>query len=744
MRGCTLGRLLAKHPIASLVLFVLLINAPSLTGLFDNDPDLQYSFLGIYMREGWAAGPQSWIDPSPGYITQPLGFLAASDWLHGIIPWWNPYAGVGMPLAAEMQTSSFFLPFVLLLHFNAGWLYLRAILEALSAIFTYRLLIGLALSRGAAMFGGMLYALSPMFFLCPSAAITQLPFLPLLLLGIEHSFAAAVACRGRGWSLVVVALAYSLYGGFPEVMFMNGLLAGVWTVWRLRGLELRMQVRFLAKLATAGVIALGLAAPLLVPFLEYLANAFVAAHERFFRHAVLAGPLVPLQVFPFLYGWLSSPPPAALAKAYGEYTRLPGWVDVSALLLAAAALWRHGPHRGLRFALCAWIVVMEARVLGVPPVVAAFDVIPPLAAADCIRYGGPAMCFAVYLLAAFAIDDLRTQGGLTARQWGAVMASVAAILILAVVPQWHFARAWFAAQPQDGRLALAAAGCDLVVAALVARALRRAAPTWRLSLVCLVVPLTITIVPQFAGVRTGHIDPAPIAFLRAHLGDERMMSDFPLPTNLPDRYGLATLTYSALPVPRSWALFLHHELFARADRINYNGNAPGQAAALAANIGTYETTGLRYIITLPHQSPLPPPDAGVMLPPDAAALRLVFSDGHADIYELPHPAPYVSVLGGHCALTLASRQTMTADCSAPDRLLRRELFFPGWQVRLNGAPAPLTPVAIFQSVALSAGRSDIVFTYRPPYTRLSCAAALLAMVLWVALGAGHVRGASRR
>ena len=39
-----------------------------------------------------------------------------------------------------------------------------------------------------------------------------------------------------GWSLVVIATAYSILGGFPEVTYFDGLLAMLWAAWRLTSL----------------------------------------------------------------------------------------------------------------------------------------------------------------------------------------------------------------------------------------------------------------------------------------------------------------------------------------------------------------------------------------------------------------------------------------------------------------------------------------------------------------------------
>ena len=120
-------------------------------------------------------------------------------------------------------------------------------------VFTYALLTELRLGRLAAVVGAGLYALNGAFVLVPHA-IAPLPFLPLLLLGVEHARRAAVRGAPLGWSLIVVAVAYSLYAGFPETAYFDGLLAALWSVGALLSLPRAAWLRFVGKLAAGTVI----------------------------------------------------------------------------------------------------------------------------------------------------------------------------------------------------------------------------------------------------------------------------------------------------------------------------------------------------------------------------------------------------------------------------------------------------------------------------------------------------------
>jgi hypothetical protein len=335
-----------QPPLILLVFLPFLANAIALSGYFD--PTLPFIGLDLGLRAGWLSGPMGWLDPSVGYITQPEGYLAASDWLRGVIPWWNPYSGLGMPLAAEMEASAFFLPFTLLLHFHEGWLLLRIVLQMLCGLFGYLLLVQLGLRRSASFLGAALYALSPEFFLSPHAAIAPMPFL-LLLLGIERAARAATAGRPMGWSLVVIAVAYSVYAGFPEVGYLDGLLACVWAVWRLAVLPDSARLRFAAKLCLGLAIGVALTAPQLLPFLEYLPVAYIGAHSGFFNTIYLPATLMPLQILPFLYGpFGSEPPPAFFAAMGGGFVRVPGWIGIPLLTLAISTWRRSNISRAMK------------------------------------------------------------------------------------------------------------------------------------------------------------------------------------------------------------------------------------------------------------------------------------------------------------------------------------------------------------------------------------------------------------
>jgi hypothetical protein len=208
---------------------VLVAHLPYLLDLADPNPLGPLSGLASSAVPGLVGG--STIDPNIGYTSQALGHRAMVDLAHFSLPWWNPYQATGTPLAAELQSAALFPPTLFALLSN-GQLYERMLLEIVAGIATYRLLRRLDLSRAAALAAGIAFGLNGTFAWFGHATVNPVAFMPLLLLGIERAYAAAVERRSGGWGLVAVAAALSVYAGFPEVTYIDTLLAIAWLAWR--------------------------------------------------------------------------------------------------------------------------------------------------------------------------------------------------------------------------------------------------------------------------------------------------------------------------------------------------------------------------------------------------------------------------------------------------------------------------------------------------------------------------------
>jgi len=214
--------------------------------------------------------------------------LARREMAAGRLPLWNPYQDGGVPLLGNSQAAlgSPLLWPALLFGIRPGWnasLLLRVLVAAAGAFLWLR---DRGRSPPAAALGALAFALS-----CPFIAWLEHPqtltaaAVPLLLL-----FGGRLAERPtrRDFAGLVCATYVFLSGGHPETALLAALLAAAYAAFRGRTLSaLRWP-------AAAGLLGGALAAPLLLPFLEYY--AFSAARRGEGRHPFVL-PLAALRRF---------------------------------------------------------------------------------------------------------------------------------------------------------------------------------------------------------------------------------------------------------------------------------------------------------------------------------------------------------------------------------------------------------------------------------------------------------------
>jgi hypothetical protein len=99
------------------------------------------------------------------------------------------------------------------------------------------------------------------------------------------------------------------------------------------------------------------------------------------------------------------------------------------------------------------------------------------------------------------------------------------------------------------------------------------------------------------------------------------------------------------------------------------------------------------------------------------------------------PAP------GTAAVTLWSPNRIEVQAAGPGQLVLSEINYPGWQVRLDGQPAPLaTAQGALRAVQLPVGMHTATFEFRPLSVYVGAALSLLglaalALLIWAQLRA---------
>jgi hypothetical protein len=723
-------------PLAIVGLTVLAVNVPTLLHVVTTNPVQLYADLQSGASHQALPGFPI-IDPNAGYITFSTGHLVATDWLHGHVPWWNPYEGLGSPLAGEMQSAAFFPP-VLLLWNALGFVVFHVVLELVAGSATYFLLRRLDLGRAAATAGGVAFGLCGTLAWFEHAAANPVAFLPLALLGVERAREASLASRRQGWRLLAVALGLSIVAGFPEVAYLDGLLVALWAAVRLLSLPERRRA-MATKLALGAVVGAVLGAPALVAFADYLPHANVGSHSGAFANVSLPIQSLAQTVLPYAFGPIfglhSGGSPSLLTIMWSN---VGGYL--SATLVVCALVGLLGARcRGLRIALGLWVLAAMSKTFGVTTVSHLLNHVPAFHSIAFYRYSEASWELAVVVLAAFGIDDM-------ARRAVRPVVVVGAGAVSLGVIAWAAAQAWPVVTSTRGyphglaftvgSVALAATGVVVVVTGgLLSHAggVRKGRRIGRF-MVAGAVALEAAVLfaaPSLSAPQPAPSDMALVHFLQGHIGLSRFATLGPLQPNFGSFFGLAEINVNDLPVPKDFTTFIQRSLDGNTDPLIFTGTTetdptgPGPAQELTDHLAAYEAAGVAFVVTPASGTDVtgsPWPPAGLTPAP-----RRVYADSVADVWRLPAPTPFFSTTGAPCGIRSAGSTSVTVTCSGPAVLRRLELPMPGWQAEVGSSNVPIRSSGPFQSVAVGSGTTRVVFSFTPPYGNAALVAALVGM-----------------
>ena len=575
---------------------------PEITGYFVADPISRYSGIVTSARQGVYPGLPE-LDPNAGFTGQALGRRAAASWVEGRIPWWNPYEGVGVPLAGEMQSASFF-PLTLLHLLPNGHLFLLLALQIIAGLATYFLLRCLSLSYTAAVTGGILFGFNGAIAWITHAPANPVPFLPLLLLGVEFAVKETAARRGYlGTVLIAVSLWLSLVAGFPETAYINGLVVVLWTAVRLWQCGNRRT--FSARIAAGVVLGLMLSGPVLVAFYEYMQQAEVGGHRGGgFANLALPGRVLLQAFFPYILGnpYLHSEQNDSLAALWGN---VGGYLSI--IVVFAATVGMVGKRqRVLRMVLAGWTVVAIGKSYGMPGLVQACNLLPFVKDIAWYRYSPASWELTTTVLAAFALDDLRDESlRRTLWRYGAALAlviGITAVLVGSALPWLHsLEKTQFSSRWCAFSIGWPIAGLVLITLAAWFRG--GAAKTQVLAAVLSIDAVVLLVIPRFSEARRVEYGGLPgVQFLQNNLGLQRFYSLGPIAPNYGSFFGTAELNHNDLPIASRWTKFIKDHLHAYDNPILFTGEhyydktLPNPEDELRRNLAWYEWVGVKYIV----------------------------------------------------------------------------------------------------------------------------------------------------
>jgi hypothetical protein len=409
---------------------------------------------------------------------------------------------------------------------------------------------------------------------------------------------------------MAVSLALSLYAGFPEVAFLDGLFAVGWAVLRLVQLPAGARLRFLGKLMAGAVVGLALAAPIVVSFLDYLVRANSGAHLKGIGEAALPGIGVYSLVIPYVYG------PIFGFHAYDPSNRLTaiwgnvgGFVTATAFGLGVLALW-HRRDRGLKLYLALWALLATLKTYGFAPVAKAINLIPGVTSTAFYRYATVSVEFAVVVLASYAIDDLLERA---VRPRVVVVAGCIAAAVIAyfAVKSRSLVNALVGAPHHANWAAVSVAWAVGAILIVFGAGLLRA-PRTRRCLVAGIVAvdaLGMFVVPQFSAARVGPLDLGPVKFLQSHLGSQRDYGLGPIAPNYGSYFRIASVNANDALLPKDWGRYVTQRLNDNVNPLTLTGTdpanprGPSNPQEFIDHLPGYAAIGVTYVLAVRNAIP---------------------------------------------------------------------------------------------------------------------------------------------
>lgn len=571
-------------PILCLVLLPFIAHLPDLLGLLIEDPAYRTAGPGVRGISWLLFGTPGWVDPNAGATTEALGHEAALQWLSGHIPWWNTYTGLGMPLAAEMQNSALFLPFILLLALPHGVILIKAALQVLTGLCAFGLGKSMKLSLPACIFMGILCEFSGTFAWFGHGPIMPLPFLPLLVWG-GFNVANAVENKKRGgWLLVTLAIAGSILAGFPETAYMNGLLALAIITWRVFQSPRFYRKAIIFRILYGGILGLCLSAPAWLSFALSLPVSLVGMNADFGNAHFLSGSTA-LHFFPYLFG----PPLFGAEQGRMDLVELwwhtGGYIDLGLLTLAALAFTIPSTsYSSLRYVLGAWLILTAMKAEGVHFVSKIIDLIPLIRQTMFFVYASPGWWFALTLLAAITIDSYSHRN--TSKKSSIFLMS--GIIFSAALLSLLYARHALTLQqhlPHANLLNYASTLWGFSILFLIVFvAISTKKKDVFLSSIGITNAVLLFCVPMLCGSRNAKIDYPALDWLKRETAFTRVVSFGTLPPNYGAYYGIKSINYTYLPVPRVFAETLDANIDPNIDPSGFYTPGLGQKYSDASSI----------------------------------------------------------------------------------------------------------------------------------------------------------------
>jgi len=744
----------------------------------------------MYTVQPWARyAPEDWPGNSNRLMLDVYAFFCQTyhntrqAFLRGEWPLWNPYQCAGMPVLANYQSSILYPPRILLLFLGlpAAMTVFVLLKLWLCGMTAYACGRGLGLPRRAAVFLAAAWGFSSYCLIWASWPLTDVAaWFPVVFLGAEWIVQGRYR---RGLAAGVFGAVMLLLAGHPETAFTFSVGLGIYFAARLSLSAARGGPVAGPVLAGAAMWALaaGVCAVQLLPFAEYLLNSATVLERKAMDHT-LGYPLRSLAA-------LFSPRFLGVEHNFNYWGKTNGNLDTMLYPGAAVAL------------LAVWAAVCGARLRGPGP--AGGDARDPwpgrmlalsfsTAVCMCLAFSAPSLewvqrlplfvtALRVYHMA-FPLFALAVAAAFGLARWteerrrpsdAAILAAVAAAGVLLVGGLFAF---YGKLLEMEGGAAyvrfhtlLALGFCLAAVAVLAVQCFR---PMPRIVAAGATLLTAASLIYGQWGLNP--TSQAEHLFPRTQLTDHLRAKAQPcrigvgeggIPSGILNIYNIQDwLGYDGLYPGRVWRVQRGlkvdiWEAFEPAAAIQYYLNDPHYPpimpdAALARMELEAEVDGLQVLRNpraLPHARLVP--RAEVVPDPDAAIKRMMgppFNPAEVVFLEAaPADGLPPAVEGDPGAVRVleygCQRVRLESDARAACMLVLADAWYPGWKATVNGAPAGVLPAYhCFRAVKVPAGKSEVVFEYRPWTLRAGLAVSAAFLLGIGAFAAGSLLRARRR
>ena len=339
---------------------------------------------------------------------EPWARTVAASYKSFQLPLWNPHQFFGTPLAADGQPGAFDilrLPALLTVH-AWGWDLYYLSQSALSLVLTYVFGRSVGFRPEAAFLAAVAYTFSGFMFIRGNMHYIEVyHLLPGILWGTERVVRGAFR---SGTLIVAVAVAMTLFAGMPEATLLTFLYAAsygafraIWEAAERR--SWRFAVHRNVVVALAWIAGIGVAAPLVVPQIEYLGLSFnIHPPER-----GLGLWFLPLRALAFIGVPYINGLPTQGITSFG-LTPLDDYSGAAVVLLAIVgglSLKQLGALRSVTVFALASVIVWGAKLFGVPGI-QALGQLPLLVQTLIYIWGTPLLSFSLALMAAAGVHAL--------------------------------------------------------------------------------------------------------------------------------------------------------------------------------------------------------------------------------------------------------------------------------------------------------------------------------------------------